>query len=232
MSNSIQHSLEKLRNIAPEMNRVADSSAQIVQAVESTLTNLNIGIEAAKVFRTTHKSETVSEHTTLAYRRVKGAFRIAVVVERQTEVENDNFSGVCSEILSEVPWAECPRDVKLNSFPTLPGLLEKIVMESEDAKQKVEKAQKAVDMNPLAKQNFVQGKKAVLEYLERSALQRTQGREGIYGLVTHENGDIYYAFLSGFGFGPLSQTIDCRGGPIAQAEIVKGVMVGATPKQQ
>jgi hypothetical protein len=57
----------------------------------------------------------------------------------QTEfVYNDLGSqDVACEDIDETPWAQCPRDVKLDTFPKLPDLLKAIIDEAEKASEKV-----------------------------------------------------------------------------------------------
>ena len=142
---SVPNSLKKLQEIAPELNRVADSAAKIVQEVETMLTKLGIGVSASALVGEFPKSPKVREITNLAYGRISGKFRIAVVVEK--EVDYDAQGGgeyTASNTISETPWLECPRDVKLATFPFLPALLQELIKNAESAKANVEKAQEAI----------------------------------------------------------------------------------------
>jgi hypothetical protein len=142
---TLNSSLNKLRKMAPELNKAADDAAKIVQDVEATLTQLNIGIPAEADVSGVSKTKAVTEYVLLAYRRVKSNFRIAIVVERHTEfVNSEGFQDSAEETVSETPWLECPRDLKLESFPKLPALLEAIIKNATEAKEKVEKAQETI----------------------------------------------------------------------------------------
>jgi hypothetical protein len=141
MTSSIKQSLSQLREVIPQLNKAADEAAAIVQSVEKELAELGVGIEAEVLIAGQHKTKTVKEYlgerpwfsasnTSLAYRRVqagaKSAFRITVVVEKEN--------------VDATPWSECPRDVKLASFPKLPELLEKLIANAMEAKETVEAA--------------------------------------------------------------------------------------------
>jgi hypothetical protein len=139
---TISSSLKKLREIAPQLNKAADDASAIVKEVETELTRLNIGIEAEAWVRSTNKTETNCENVSLVYRRVRNSFRIAVLIQKGTQIWDERGeSDMAWETITETPWAECPRELKVESFPHLPELLENIVSNAESAKTKVEAAQ-------------------------------------------------------------------------------------------
>jgi hypothetical protein len=143
---SVQKSLKKLREIAPDLNKATDDAAKIVQEVETLLAKLSIGITAEVRLYERQKTKSVSEYTSLAYCRVKGNFRIAVTVEKSTDFVDDRGCAARAwDTVSETPWAECQREAKLESFPKLPDLLEAIIKAAEEAKGKVDAAKQAVE---------------------------------------------------------------------------------------
>jgi len=91
-------------------------------------------------------SPKTADFTSLVYRRVEGKFRIAVEEGTQTAfADENNWASHAWKVRSEVPWLECPRDVKLKTFPKLPQLLlditknvEKVIADVEKAKPEVE----------------------------------------------------------------------------------------------
>jgi hypothetical protein len=136
---SLNQSLNRLRGLAPELNKTSDEAARLVLQVETLLTKeLAIGVVAEVAVHSRQLSAKKVEFTSLAHTRLDGKFRIAVVVERRTEFVNDrNFPDYAWETVSETPWAECPRDVKLETFPKLPDLLKSIIENAEKAQTKV-----------------------------------------------------------------------------------------------
>ena len=139
-------SLNKLRELAPGLNNTADDAAKIVHAVESILTKeLSLGIEAAVQFKWLNITQKKSKVSSLSHRRVAGKFRIAVIEEIRTEFVNDNnCPDIAWELTEEIPWDQCPRDTKLESFPCLPKLLEKLIENAEETQKRVEEAKKTV----------------------------------------------------------------------------------------
>jgi hypothetical protein len=135
---TLNQSLERLRSLAPEVNKAANSAAKIVEQVESLLTNeLSLGVRAEVTVSSQNISKTKSEYTSLSYRRIKGKYRIAVVTGLFTEfADSNNIHDQAWETMSETPWAECSRDVKLESFPKLPELLRAIIAEAERVQKK------------------------------------------------------------------------------------------------
>jgi hypothetical protein len=143
---AISLSISKLRELAPALNKACDDAAKIVQEIEDLLNKeLNLGIQATVSVSSTDVTPERTEVIRLAHRRVKGRFRIAVV--QATHLTYVDESQTLSEPWEEhevTPWAECARDVKLETFARLPQLLEKIIKNAETAHAAVEKAKSAV----------------------------------------------------------------------------------------
>jgi hypothetical protein len=143
---TLRQSIQKLRSLAPELNEAANEAVKIVQEVENLLTKeLSLGIKAEVEVSVIQISENKCEFTSLAHCRVNDKFRIAVVVERRIEVMDDRgYKDYRWKTISETPWAECPRDVKLETFQKLPELLEKLVEEAKKAQHNVSETQKTL----------------------------------------------------------------------------------------
>src|SRR5262245_42976811 len=134
MGTDLKNSLQALREIAPNLNKMSDEAAKIIRETERALQELNLGIAAEVVVSSENKSSKVTEWTSLAFKRApfdpgeKTLFRVMVVEERSTDFGDDrNFSQRAWKITSETPWLECSRDVKLATFPKLPALLEELI---------------------------------------------------------------------------------------------------------
>jgi hypothetical protein len=143
---SLDASIKKLREIAPALNKAADDAARIVQEVENVLTKeLSLALKAEYVIEQApvvdEEDREATDHTVLAYRRVKGKFRIAVAVDRETPMP---YAQSSFATVSETPWSECPQDVKLETFTALPHLLEELAKKAEVACESVAKTQQAV----------------------------------------------------------------------------------------
>jgi hypothetical protein len=132
---AVKSSLQRLRELTPALNKAADDAAKIMLDAERVLTKeLNLGVTAMAIVEQNEQSEDFTQWITLEYRRVDGKFRIAVV-------DTGTEEGAKEEV---TPWAECPRDVKLNTIPFLPKLLENLTSSVEQNTSKVEAAVAAV----------------------------------------------------------------------------------------
>ena len=135
---SVNASLNSLRELAPALNKAADDAAKIMQEAENLLTKeLSIGVVAEVYVNELSLSPKKTLVTRLSHCRVDGKFRIAVLKEIGTGTAADQAWTWEEKELT--PWAECPRDVKLETFPSLPDLLEEIIKEATKAKDNVEK---------------------------------------------------------------------------------------------
>jgi len=143
---TVNASLNRLRELAPTLNKAADEAAEIVREVENLLTKeLSIGIEAIVQVDARNLSPKKVRFKTLEHRRVDGKFRIAIVEKVRTEFVNDHSMPEYSwNEEAGRPWAESPRDEKLETFPFLPQLLEEIVKQVERTKERIEQTQETV----------------------------------------------------------------------------------------
>lgn len=135
----INQSLKKLHSLASELNKAADDATVLVRDIEKLLAqDLNLSV-AAEV----HAPSVVSQadEAYLSYTRVGGKFRIAVT---HWEIRGAKTLDETWRSVSEIPWLECSRDVKLQSFPELPRLLEEIIKQAGLALESLSKATPAV----------------------------------------------------------------------------------------
>lgn len=142
MTQELRTSLKQLRDLAPKVNKAADDAARIIREVEELLKELNIGIPAEVVVSSVPKNAEVTEYTNLAYKRIDGKFRIGVAIYQLTALP-DNAQGW--QVVSETPWLESPRDIKLASFDKLPDLIDVMVEEAGKAIEAVERTRPLID---------------------------------------------------------------------------------------
>ena len=77
-----------------------------------------------------------TEYLSLAYRRVGGSFRIAVVKEKVRE-DGEVYGVVSTQLVSETPWLSAPRDVRLETFPKMPNLLQALAESAEKSEKRL-----------------------------------------------------------------------------------------------
>src|SRR5581483_732598 len=138
---TLNASLSKLRQLAPILNKAADDAALVVNQVETFLSECGIGIEADSYedFRVLSQSD-----PSLAYRRVNGKYRIAVVEYQCSNPDAEEDQRVWKEE-RVIAWSEAPRAQKLDTFRLLPKLLSNIVEAAEGLRDHVERTQKIID---------------------------------------------------------------------------------------
>src|SRR5262249_12643170 len=139
-------SLTRLRELAPTLNQAADDAAKIVQQVENLLTKEpSLGIEARVLVSNIHMTPKTAKSILLAYCRVNGKYRIAVIEGVETEFTTEYGSAELAWNEETVtPWMESPRDTKLATFSVLPRLLQELVSNVSDTKAKVETTKQTV----------------------------------------------------------------------------------------
>jgi len=143
---TVNSSLQKLRQLAPSLNQAADNAAKVVQEVEALLTKeLNLGVESGVNVAWTNVTPKKTRFLQLCHRRVNGKFRLAVVEATCTSfTDDDNTLAEAWKDDDVTPWAECPRDVKLKTFPALPMLLQTLIDKVEETNAEVEKTKQTV----------------------------------------------------------------------------------------
>jgi hypothetical protein len=124
--------MEALRELAPRLNKTADSASSIIKSVEKFLNELGIGISGYGSYFNEDREATDDGprkiYSHLAYGRMHGDFCIHVL--NRTFREEPDSHGVPQEIFEfedRIAWSSCTREIKLQSFATLPKLLADIV---------------------------------------------------------------------------------------------------------
>jgi hypothetical protein len=143
----MKDSLQRLRDLSPKVNKTCDEATKVVREVEKFLTDSKVTVPAEVVVQAVQVSPKKRELTTLCFGRLDSSFRIAVKREEETEfVDGRNMVDYAIKTTDETPWLECPRDLKLSTFPKLPELLknigeevEKSLKNAEDAMPEIEK---------------------------------------------------------------------------------------------
>ena len=155
MTENLRKSLDELRQLAPELNKATDDAKAVVEVVEKFLNEeCSLGLHCSVWLSETDvpldegETGTRSEQKYLAYARVEGRFRIAVEISDVTEwPDYQDPDVVRRRVHSEgcVPWASCPRDLKLETFAALPELLETIAREGRMAIKRTADTSKTVE---------------------------------------------------------------------------------------
>jgi hypothetical protein len=152
MVSELNKRLRALRDIAPEVNAVADEANQTIKMVEKTLVDeLKLGISARSDafscdrYRVGVDDETVDEEQEkyLAFGRVSGTYCLHVVeaVYREGEQRGSFEEEVDS---TAIPWSQCDREIRLMAFKQLPTLLDRILARAKDILEAARRTQQAV----------------------------------------------------------------------------------------
>lgn len=142
---SICSTISRLRVLAPTLNQAADDAAQKIQEVENLLTKeLAIGIKAEHTYSRQQQGPNEVLVKSLCYRRVGGKFRITVVESTEIEYGYTRAPDLAKVETAVTPWDQCSRDVKLESFEALPGLLVKVIETADKAMYDVERTRENV----------------------------------------------------------------------------------------
>ena len=140
MTESLRESIERIRELAPVLNKATDDAQAIVARLEQFLSEYRVGVPAKVKVDDMDVSKNISRQRYLSYERVDGKFRIAVTTHLACETDEVNHKNNINEpfVIKFMPdpenppiaWCSCPRDVKLVSFDALPELLRKIAKEA------------------------------------------------------------------------------------------------------
>jgi predicted nuclease with RNAse H fold len=150
MTEELRVKMEKLRAIAPRLNRTTDQAIAAVQAVEAFLNGLSLGIEGhtssfgqIPVEDSSPDDGRMIVELTLAYGRLRGDFSIHVL--NATFREDPSVADAWIEVAREkTPWRGLSREFKLMSFAKLPELLDDIFARAEELAEKAEAAGETV----------------------------------------------------------------------------------------
>src|SRR5258706_3488731 len=142
MTDQLNKSIEHLRTLSPKLNKATDLANAAVAVVEKFLNDeCSLGIPARKTAWVNEGESSLD----LAYERVNGKFRIAIIEEEWIPIEGQlPHFGECRHP-EQRPWAESSRGDKLRTFAALPTLLDAIVTEVEAAIQKIDETVAAVE---------------------------------------------------------------------------------------
>ncbi|HNO77300.1 MAG TPA: hypothetical protein PKN33_04490 [Phycisphaerae bacterium] len=139
MSKKVRKAIETLQELSPKLNDTTSAANDTVAKVEAFLNDqCSIGLPCWILAERIGSKEAPSEqHVWLGYDRVDGKFR--VVVEQLIRHEDQE------EHTGPKPWASCSRDLKLNTLPKLPKLLEAIAEEACKMAEKNDTAISAIE---------------------------------------------------------------------------------------
>ena len=121
MADTLRPRLDRLQELSKTLNSSIDEAGKIVQGVESFLSDIiHLGITGGVLI----DSEDLPEigyysSTSLIYGRYGPKFRIFVTVSVDDQGREDRPK--------ETLWANCSRDLKLQTFNKLPALLDKLI---------------------------------------------------------------------------------------------------------
>ncbi|MHC4129398.1 MAG: hypothetical protein ACYSWT_05560 [Planctomycetota bacterium] len=114
-ASDIRGLLSQIEHLTPQLNDATNEAGQAVRQIESFLEKCGVGLFFCLVVMENEDDEAIH----LLYQRVRDRFRIAV------RVQNMPAAAIRDNTL--VPWAECPRNIKMLTFPYVPELLKVIV---------------------------------------------------------------------------------------------------------
>jgi hypothetical protein len=114
-ASEIRGLLSQIQHLTPQLNDATDEAGQAVRQIETFLDKCGVGLFFSLVVLENDDAEAVH----LLYQRVRDRFRIAVRVQ--------NMPAMAMRDDTPVPWAECPRPIKMLTFPYVPELLKVIV---------------------------------------------------------------------------------------------------------
>lgn len=149
MTEELRESIERIRSLAPDLNKATDEAHAVVARVEKFLDDCSIGVPAQVQFSDEDLEGKLSRQKLLSYGRVDGKFRIAVTTtlcleEGLSSFGNPEYKWMPDDDNPPVPWGSCPREVKLASFSSLPKLLQKIASEASSISEKADETAEAV----------------------------------------------------------------------------------------
>ncbi|HUM03304.1 MAG TPA: hypothetical protein VL084_13530 [Thermoanaerobaculia bacterium] len=139
--------LSGLRAATPKLNETTDKANEAVRRIERLLSDeLKLGVQGEVVISSSHKAPKLREVMSLAYERHRGAFRIVVKrSEGMTFVDERGHNDEALKEIENIPWAECPRHIKLEAFERLPDLLKQVSATAKDLLDRTDSTSQAVD---------------------------------------------------------------------------------------
>jgi len=131
--------LNRLGELAKQLNASSDEIALIVQRVEAYLSeNLKLGVWANATLEH-EESEDGSYKSTksLVYGRLGPKFRFYVI--------DEVYDHGCGNQFDPVPWGNCTREVKISAFNALPNLLDKLIANVQNTLEEIEANKETLD---------------------------------------------------------------------------------------
>lgn len=156
MTNDVKKAIESLKAISPRLNQKTDKISELVREIETFLNReCSIGLSAKVEFHSVGISASEDACKSISYCRCGAQYRIAIneEIEHYEVFENEagehvrwiDNSGEArflhTEVTSITPWLECSRELRLESFPRLPDLIEAIVKKAENTINNIERAE-------------------------------------------------------------------------------------------
>ena len=131
MADMLRPRLDRLDELSKKLNSSTDDAGKIVQGVENYLSDiLHLGTSGAVMIDSDDDPRNASFSSThLVYGRLCSKYRIYISC-------TEEFHGR-QELPEDTPWANCSRELKLQSFARLPDLLDKLIENLERAIQQV-----------------------------------------------------------------------------------------------
>jgi hypothetical protein len=114
-ASEIRGLLSQIEHLAPQLNDATDAASRAVRQIEAFLDKCGINLSFCLVVMEDDEGGTME----LLYQRVRDRSCVAVRVH--------NMPATAMRDNSLVPWLECPRHVKMLTFPHIPELLKIIV---------------------------------------------------------------------------------------------------------
>ncbi len=136
MTTNLDTAVAKLRASTESLNNITDNIADVVRQVEDFLNDAcSAGVHAwVTVSEQMDERTGHSSYQGLEYRRVGQRFRIAVTWGWDADPENEDVKA----------WAECTRDVKLDTAKKLPELVIEIAKKIDSRVTEAEQTTAAV----------------------------------------------------------------------------------------
>ena len=128
-ASSFKEKMNRLTQVSNDLNLIVDSAAGIVRKFETIFSDCHLGVDAQI------ECSTAGDRPSLAYTRVRGRYRIAVV---------RMFVGPDGEDSEAVAWLEASRELRLATFPMLPQLIRNIALSVEEQERNLPKVKSVI----------------------------------------------------------------------------------------
>lgn len=131
MADTLRPRLDRLQELSKKLNAATDDAGRIVQGVEAYLNDvLHLGLRASVEIKSESNDDGYESSTELVYGRYGQKCRIHIA-------QLDIHQGMPVNV-EETLWANCPRDLKLAAYNSLPALLDALIKNVEATLEDVE----------------------------------------------------------------------------------------------